>query len=352
VSEGAPARLDAALEEHAADRRAFLEFLKKPQKFLLTTHINPDGDGLGSEVAMALWLRAMGKQVRVLNDSPVPHAFEFLNRHLPLEGWDAERAEQRFTEAEALLVLDTSNRQRIGRVADVAARHVIAIAVVDHHVTHTRGFGQVNVIEPEASSTGEILYELMREAGAEITPEIAEALYVALMTDTGSFRYSNTSPRAHRMAADLIERGVDPHATQNRVNTHASAGRLRFFGEVLGALELHEGGRIVVLDAAPDQFQRHGLVGADTEGLVDLPRSIAGVEVVALFSEVEPGKVKVSLRSTGRASIDQVCSRLGGGGHAHAAGVLLRGSRADARARVLPDLQRIVAALGPEGGRA
>lgn len=358
MSDGAPARMDAASTEPvapspSADHREFFEFLGKHQRFLLTTHLNPDGDALGSEVAMALWLRAMGKQVRVLNDSPVPHYFNFLTRHLPLDSWEAELAEQRFGESDALIVLDTSNRQRIGRVAEVAPRHVIAIAVVDHHVTHTRGFGQVNVIEPAASSTGEILYDLLVEAGAQITPDIAEALYVALMTDTGSFRYSNTSAHAHRMAADLISRGVDPQRIHNLVHTHSSPGRLRFFGEALGALELLANGRLVVLEVSPEQFQRHGLVGADTEGLVDLPRTIAGVEAVALFSEVEPGKVKVSLRSTGRVSIDQVCSRLGGGGHAHAAGVLLRGSRADARERVLPELERLVAALAPaEDGKS
>jgi len=344
-----PARVVTAEEPASDDRRAFHEFLKKPARILLTTHINPDGDGLGSEVATALWLRAMGKTVHVLNDSPVPHAFEFLARHLPLETWDPALAEKRFEEADALIVLDTSNKQRIGRLADVAARHVITIAIVDHHRTHTRGFGAINVIEPEASSTGEIVYDLMREAGAAITPEIAEALYVALMTDTGSFRYSNTSEHAHRMAADLVRRGVDPQRLHTMVHTHASAGRLRFFGEALSALELHLDGRIVVLEVSPDQFEKHGLVGADTEGLVDLPRSIAGVEAVALFSEVEPGRVKVSLRSTGRVSIDTICSRLGGGGHAHAAGVMLRGSRADARSRVLPELERLVAALPPIG---
>jgi phosphoesterase RecJ-like protein len=117
---------------------------------------------------------------------------------------------------------------------------------------------------------------------------------------------------------------------------------LRFFGEVLTALEVLEGGRIIVLEAAPEQFQRHGLVGADTEGLVDMPRSIAGVDVVALFSEVEAGRVKVSLRSNGRVAIDRVVSRFGGGGHAHAAGVMLRGTRAEARERVLPELVRLV----------
>jgi phosphoesterase RecJ-like protein len=157
------------------------------------------------------------------------------------------------------------------------------------------------------------------------------------------------------MAAELLTHGLDPQRLHSQVHSHASAGRLRFFGEVLSALELHAAGRLVALEAAPEQFQRHGLVGADTDGLVDLPRTIAGVEVVVLFSEVEPGKVKVSLRSTGRVSIDQVCSRLGGGGHVHAAGVLLRGSRADARARILPELEQLIEALPPpgtEGGTA
>ncbi len=332
---------------HAAERAALLAFLERHSRFLLTTHINPDGDGLGSEIALALWLRARGKTVAILNDSPVPAAFHFLTDGRGVEEYELELAERRFGEADALVVLDTSNRQRIGRLAPVIDRHVIAVAIVDHHASHVNGFGQVNVVEPEASSTGEIVWELIRDGGGTITVEIAEALYVALMTDTGSFRYSNADGDAHRMAADLLDRGIDPQRIHARVHSHATPGRLRFFGEVLGSMQVVEDGRIVVLEAAPDQFQRHGLVGADTEGLVDLPRTIVGVEVVALFSEVEPGKVKVSLRSTGRAEIDAVCTALGGGGHKHAAGVLLRGSREDAKRRVLPELARRVAALDP-----
>ena len=221
------------------------------------------------------------------------------------------------------------------------------IAVVDHHVTHAQGFGQVNVIEPEASATGEIVYDLIRESGRELDPDMAEALYVALMTDTGSFRFSNTDSHAHRMAADLLTHGLDPQRLHTLVHSHASAARLRFFGEVLTALELIDDDRIVVLDAAPEQFLKHGLVGADTESLVDMPRTIAGVEAVVLFSEVEPGKVKVSMRSTGRIVVNQIASRLGGGGHPHAAGVALRGTRAAARELILPELHRLVAALPP-----
>jgi len=335
-------------------RTAFHEFLARHRHFLLTTHINPDGDGLGSEVALALWLQALGKTVRVLNDSVVPTAFVFLTRDQPMEVFEPELAEERFTGADALIVLDTSNRQRIGRLSPLLDRHVIPVAVVDHHVSHANGFGQVNVIEPDASATGEILYDLIREAGGTITPAIAEALYIALMTDTGSFRFSNTDSHAHRMAAELLALGLDPQRLHAQVHSNASAARLRFFGDVLSGLEMLDDDRLVVLEASPEQFQRHGLQGSDTEGLVDMPRNIAGVDVVVLFSEVEPGKVKVSLRSTGRVVIDQIATRYGGGGHPHAAGVQLRGSRADARARILPELERVIAAGPPSnvGSRA
>ena len=330
-------------------RAAFHEFVARHRHFLLTTHINPDGDGLGSEVALALWLRGQGKAVHVLNDSVVPAAFVFLTQDQPMDVFESELAEERFTAADALIVLDTSNRQRIGRLGPLLDRHAIPIAVVDHHVSHANGFGHVNVIEPEASATGEILFDLIREAGSTLTPAIGEALYVALMTDTGSFRFSNTDSHAHRMAAELLGLGLDPQRLHAQVHSHASAARLRFFGEVLARLEMLDEGRIVVLEASPEQFQRHGLQGSDTDGLVDMPRNIAGVDVVALFSEVEPGKVKVSLRSTGRVAIDQICTRYGGGGHPHAAGVLLRGSREEARGRILPELTRLIEAAPPAG---
>jgi len=282
------------------ERRVFHEFLERHHRFLLTTHVNPDGDGLGSEVALALWLRRMGREVRILNDSPVPAAFTFLARHLPIETFEEATADRAFDAADALIVLDVSNRQRIGRLAPLLDRHLVPVAVVDHHASHATGFGQVNVIEPEASATGEIVYGLIRESGHELDADLAEALYVALMTDTGSFRFSNTDSHAHRMAAELLTHGLDPQRIHAQVHSHATAARLRFFGEVLAALELVEDDRIVVLEATPEQFQRHGLVGADTDGLVDMPRNIVGVEAVVLFSEVESGKVKVSMRSTGR----------------------------------------------------
>ena len=336
------------------DRAALHAFLERHQRFLLTTHVNPDGDAIGSEVAFAHWLLSRGKQVRILNDSPTPAAYGWLANDPGVEVYDEALCETRFAEADALVVLDTSNLQRIGRLAKHIDLHAIAVAVVDHHVTHD-GFGQVNVVEPALASTASLVYEIVGEAGWTPDPHAAEALYVGLSTDTGNFRYSNTDAHAHRMAAALVELGVEPEVTTARIHSSAPAGRLRFFGEVLAALEMLEGGRLAVLDASPDQFVRHGLIGADTEGLVDMPRIIAGVEVVALFSEVEAGKMKVSLRSTGRVSIDQVCSRWGGGGHPHAAGVQMRTSREEAKSRILPELARVLASLDKapaEGSRA
>ncbi len=329
-------------------RRAFHEVVQRCGRFLLTTHINPDGDGLGCETAMALYLGARGKQVWVMNDAIVPANFAFLTQRVAMESYDPSLAERRLAESEALIVLDTGNPQRLGRLAQHLGRHDLEVVVIDHHASHD-GFGRLNLVEPEASATSELLYELFRDEPGAITPEIAEALYVALMTDTGSFRFSNTDAPAHRMAAELIHLGVDPQKIHAQVFSHASAGRLRFVGEVLSGLELEADGRIVVLQAHPEQFERHGLVGADTEGLVDMPRSVAGVEVVVLLSEVEAGKIKVSMRSTGRVSVEGLALRLGGGGHAHAAGALLRGQRAEVRSRVVAELKRLVAALPARG---
>jgi phosphoesterase RecJ-like protein len=331
------------------ERAALHEFLARHARFLLTTHVNPDGDAIGSEIAFAQLLHARGKSVRILNDSATPHAFEWLTPRWPIETYTEELAEKRFAESDALVVIDTGNRQRIGRLAAHLDRHAIAVAVVDHHVSHD-GFGQVNVVEPACAATAVLVHELMLESGVSPDPLAADALYVGVATDTGNFRYSNTDARALRMAADLVERGVDVARVNALVHQTAPPGRLRFFGEALATLELRAGGQLVVLEVAPEQFARHGLVGADTEGLVDLPRSIEGVEAVALFSEVEPGRIKVSLRSTGRVSVDGICSRLGGGGHMHAAGVQLRGTREQARSRILPELERLLAELPPAAG--
>jgi phosphoesterase RecJ-like protein len=341
------------MNDRTAARAALHAFVARHPSFLLTTHVNPDGDAIGSEVATARWLRSKGKRARILNDSPTPAAFTWLTAEDPIEVYDEALAETRFSEAAALLVLDTGNKQRIGRLARHLDLHPIAIAIVDHHVTHD-GFGQVNVIEPGLASAASLAFELMSEDGWVPDRIAAEALYVGLSTDTGNFRYSNTDARAHRMAASLIEAGVDPHDLSMRVSATLAPGRLRFFGEVLAALQMLEEGRLAVIEATPEQFAKHGLSGPDTEGLVDMPRTIAGVEVVALFSEVVPGHIKVSLRSTGRVSIDQVCARLGGGGHPHAAGVQLKGSREQVRERILPELAKLLAALdaapAPRGG--
>ena len=324
------------------DRPQLHAYIARHRRLLLTTHVNPDGDGLGSEIATALWLRAQGKTVRILNDSPLPPAFGFLRDMHPIEEFTPEVADEAMSESDGLIVLDTSNRSRIGRLAPLLDQHILPIAVVDHHVSHAEGFGQVNVIEPEAAATAEIVFDLVREADGVITRDMAEAIYVGLVTDTGSFRYSNTDSDTHRIAAELLALGLNPPKIHAQVSSHATPGRLRFFGEVLTALEVIEDGRIVVMTATPEQFHRHGLRGADTEGLVDMPRSIAGIDLVVLFSEVEPDKVKVSVRSNGRVAIDSVITRLGGGGHPHAAGAMLQCSLLEARARVLPELARLV----------
>src|SRR5205823_5240131 len=174
-----------------------------------------------------------------------------------VEVYTEELAEARFAGAGALVVLDTGNRQRIGRLSAHLDRHAIAVAIVDHHVSHD-GFGQVNVIEPECAATAVLVYELIQEAGVVVDPVSADALFVGLATDTGHFRYSNTDARALRMAADLVERGVDAAEVSARVSQSAAPGRLRFFGEALTKLEMRHGRQLVVLEMGPEEFQPHG----------------------------------------------------------------------------------------------
>lgn len=289
----------------------------------------------------------MGKQVRILNDSATPHAYAWLAEEDPIERYSEPLCEECFEWADALVVLDTSNKQRIGKLANHLDRHAIALAIVDHHVTHD-GFGAINVIEPARPSACSLVYELIRESGAAIDRRSADALYVGLSTDTGNFRYSNTDTSAHLMAAELLELGVDTQLTNLRISATAPAGRLRFFGEVLAALELLEGGKLVVIEASPEQFSRHQARGRGhrrARGHAARHRRRRSGHA-DLRGGADQGQDLAALRRPRGHRPDR--RQLGGGGHQHAAGAQFRGSREDAKARLLPELAKLLATLDGE----
>jgi phosphoesterase RecJ-like protein len=328
---------------------AFDALVAGTQHFVLSTHVNPDGDGLGSQVALGLALRAKGKDVVVFNDGRPPHNFAFLEKLFPLEGYSEPRAQEVFAKAEALVVLDMQNKERLGRVAPWADRAGLKVAILDHHVGDA-AFGQVNVVVPEKAATGELVYDWLVHDGVTLTAEMAQALYVALVTDTGSFRHSNTDPDVHAMAAHLLELGVESAVVQAEINRHRHMDRLRFVGHLLQNLSTSDDGTIAWFEVTPELFEKYDVDGSDTEGLVDFPRTVKGVEAVMLLTDLGSGKVKVSMRSSGRVDVHAVAHALGGGGHRFAAGITLDGTLAEARAKLLASLGAAIAAL-PEGTR-
>jgi len=325
---------------------AFDTLVESKQHFVLSTHVNPDGDGLGSEVALALALKARGKDVVVFNDGRPPHNFGFLEKLFPLEAFTPERAEEVFARAEVLVVLDMQNRERLGRVAPYVDRPGLVTAILDHHVGDP-AFGQVHVVAPEKAATGELVYDFLKRDGACLTREIAQALYTALVTDTGSFRHSNTDPDVHAMAAHLLELGVESAAVQAEINRHRHMGRLRFVGHLLQALRTSDDGTIAWFEVTPELFARYDVDGSDTEGLVDFPRTVPGVEAVMMLTDLGSGKVKVSLRSSGRVDVHKVAHSLGGGGHRFAAGITLNGTLDEARKTMVDTLGAAIQALDP-----
>ena len=316
------------------------------QRFVLSTHVNPDGDGLGSEVAFALYLRGLGKDVHVLNDGKFPPNFEYLNAHFPLETFTPERAEALFARAEVLAVFDMQNRDRLGRLEPYLGRPGLTVVILDHHVGNA-AFGHLNLVYPEAAATGELVYDFIRRDPQGITRPIAEALYTALVTDTGSFRHSNTDPEAHAMAGALLERGVQSAVVQSWIYQVRQPNRLRFLGHLLQDLRLNDDGTVAWFEVPQTLFGRYGVEGSDTEGLVDFPRTLPGVEAVVLFTELPGGQVKVSMRSSGRVDVNAVAHAFAGGGHRFAAGATVAGSLPEARDKVLARLREAIARLEP-----
>lgn len=330
----------------AIDFGAFDALVAAKRNFVLTTHVNPDGDGLGSEVALALWLAALGRKVTILNDGAMPDNFEFLGGLFPVETFTLERAEQVFADAEVAVVLDMQNEERLGRLRPYLSRPGVTVAILDHHVG-TPSFGHVHLVLPEKAATGELVYDLVRRTPGALTRPMAEALYTALVTDTGSFRHSNTDPDVHLMAARLLELGVESAVIQSWIHRHRHMNRLRFVGHMLMNLRTSDDGTVAWFEVTPELFTRYDVDSTDTEGLVDFPRTVPGVEAVMLLTDLGDGRVKASMRSSGRVDVQRVAQLFGGGGHRFAAGATLDGPLEAAGTRLRAALAEAVAALDP-----
>jgi len=303
--------------------QAAIRLFRWAERIVITTHVQPDGDGIGSEVALAHWLLAQGKTVNIVNPHAAPRRFAFLEKDIPAPGFEPESAARLLAAADALAVLDISVPARLGPLEPLVREYAGEIVVIDHHLGPT-GFRGVDCRDTTASATAELLHELLVDWGAEITPEMATSLYAAISYDTGGFRYSNTTARTHRVAAALIDAGADTHEINQRVFESVSPTRARLLSRVFGDFHLEAGGRLAWIALSSDLLEEAGAEPEDVEGVVEALRSLEHVEMAILFKEIEKGATKVSLRSLGDVDVAQLAGRFGGGGHKNAAGAFVR----------------------------
>jgi bifunctional oligoribonuclease and PAP phosphatase NrnA len=298
---------------------AVADAIRSNDRFLVTTHENPDGDALGSLLGTKLALDALGKDsvMYLAGEAPLPGEydwmpFEDLQRRLP--GDAGERV---------LLALDCANESRLGPDPEVLASAPLVVNV-DHHHDNSR-FGAVNLVVADASSTSEIVRDLLRELDVELTPEIAEALYIALVTDTGRFQYANTTPKALRLAAELVEAGADVHKIFQGVYESVQFAKLKLLARALERAQIYEGGRLVVSYLLRNDFKEVGAAEPYSEGIIDYLRAVEGADMAALIREPPSAgrpERRVSLRSSSdEIDVSAIARKSGaGGGHRQAAG--------------------------------
>jgi bifunctional oligoribonuclease and PAP phosphatase NrnA len=321
-----PDRIEAA--------RAFAEAITPGKRVCLTTHVNPDGDGLGSEAGLVHLLRARGVDAIITNPTPTPTRFGFLLEDLPGVDRTGEAVKE-LRRADLIVVLDIGDLGRLGMLGDTVRDRGVPVACIDHHVSSGVLPAGPRYLDSGAAATGELVFELAMANGWPLREPAARGLYVAILTDTGGFRFSNTRPRTLRVAAELLEAGVDPEEIYLEVYARAPEGRPRLFAEALQTLVVEPEHGLAWVTVPPGAIERLGVSSDDLDGVVEFPRSIEGVRMALLFREVSQGRVKVSLRSIGSVDVAAFAKRFGGGGHTKAAGLALPGTMAEVQSTVL-----------------
>jgi phosphoesterase RecJ-like protein len=326
----------------AAALQKIQALITKGRRFVLTTHVNPDGDSIGCEIALAQYLQQLGKSVSIFNHSVTPENYEFLDPLGDIQLFETDQHAEVVRQSDAIFILDISDWQRLRELGKLLQEMSIPKICLDHH-PRNQPFADLDVIHPQASSTGELIYELLTSLHAKIEGRMAQALYTAVMTDTGSFRFSNTTPGAHQVAAALLAAGVEPNLIYQNVYESQPPNRMKLLAHILSHLNYEARGRLVWFVVTQEVMQSTGTQPRDTEGFADFPRTIAGVEISLMFMATKDGKVKISFRSKGRYVINGLANRFGGGGHAYAAGALVDGTLQEIVPRVLEEVKELFA---------
>jgi len=314
------------------------EVIHSGATFLITSHVRPDGDALGSELALYHVLRGMGKDAVVYNQDTTPAVYRFLpgvqdivHSLDAVDGFDA------------VFVLDCSDISRVGDEQNKIGS-IKKIVNIDHHVS-AGTFSEILLTDSRASSTGEMIHRLLKHMGIAITGDIATNIYTAILTDTGSFQYSNTGSDTFRVAADLVKMGADcRYIAQNIYETKPSA-QIRLMGKVLDTLQFYEGGKVGVISVTQEMLREEGALPEHTEGLVDTVRSIQGVEIAVCCYEDSEDRFKISLRSKGDVDVEKIAGTLGGGGHRNASACRVEGNIRTIRRKLLDAIKTVYSTL-------
>ncbi|MBL8755197.1 MAG: DHH family phosphoesterase [Planctomycetes bacterium] len=326
----------------------FLDFLRSRRSFLLTGHENPDGDCLGAEVALFHLLRALGKQVHIVNPDPIGRSHDFLQQHTPFAH---ARTDEPLPDFDAVVLLDCCQLARVGVLGQRLQQSGQPIAVVDHHVGSDRGDGSICYVDPTAAATGALVRRLYRELAVPLGKAAAEGVFLSLVADTGWFRYSNADAEVFAMASELVAAGVDGSKIYDalyRRNHPDSAGLL---AEMLGKHQLRLGGKLALVGLDKALMERAARSEFDTDAVLDPLRSLDGVEVVALLKERFDGTVKCSLRARADVDVQAIVAQFGGGGHKKAAGATMKMGLPAAVAAIEAGVQQALATLA-NGRRA
>jgi len=305
--------------------------IKKFKSFLITSHVNPEGDALGSQLAMADLLRSLGKDFIIYNSDEIPPHYQFL----PQANLIKNKINLRSKKIDAAIVMDCPNLKRVGRVKDAVnkAKYVINI---DHHVSN-ENFGDINWVEKNVSSVGEMIYRLYKRINYKLTKEAALYLYISILTDTGSFNYSNTSSATHEIVSELLGYGLAPYDISKSIYENKTLGDIKLLGKALSNLEITEDGKVAYISVPQRYFKETKTTSFACENFVNYARSIKGVDVAVFFREdmVEKNLFHISFRATKRIDVNKIASHFGGGGHKSASGCTIKGPLKEVKEKVL-----------------
>lgn len=294
--------------------------LKTSTTVILTTHINPDADGIGCELAFASFLKGMGKQVSILNHSETPDNLRFLDPERQILHFEPAQHSSLFKTVDLICVLDTNHPDRLASVKPFVEESNAKKVCIDHHLEPGR-FADLYILDDASTATGEIIYKLIMFLDVHgISETVAEHLYAAIMTDTGSFRYPKTDPDIHRIIAHLIEAGADPSAIYQKIYDQNTPERLRLLGMALSTLKTEHSGKVAFMTISTQMFKETGTSEADTDAFVPYALSVEGTQIGLLFTELDDGVIKISFRARGNIWINKLAQEFGGNGHQHAAG--------------------------------